>query len=204
MRLRFYILLFLMLLAQLGYAQLYVSQGGSVHLKSSNTSLQSKASVNIINGTITGKGILVLIGESQQIESQKHIIALPNLKIFNANNVVIGVDLEVANTITINKGILKLAHNLHVNDTEHVVLLDSNILETPTGQIHYNQPKVIPEQLPSMYFNTQNATLFYIVKTTYELKNNVTQISMQINTYLQILDYDTYILVDSPPPKLSC
>ena len=79
-----------------GFAQLYVAEGAVFSMPSPESTFSSQESINTINSSVKGNGVLYFNGKLvQQLNSSETALQIPNLQLKNADLVAIETVLEI-------------------------------------------------------------------------------------------------------------
>jgi hypothetical protein len=197
-------LTFLLFLYSLyGAAQLYVQQGTTLHLGSSDAILSSMEHVNQIDAPIEGTGTLVLNSLSeQQLTSTKAVLELPRLQLKNAQTVNLQTALFIKDQLILDRGVLHLTHTLILTDPTALVVGDSAGIHTSTDhfvQFHntqLNNPIHLLAGTPSQLLCVEPVP---VEPLSFVMLENTER--SQFGTRSQT-DYDSHFQSIKPPPKL--
>ena len=97
--------LLLFLSSLCGFSQLYVAEGAVFSIPSSESTFSSQESINIINSSVKGQGLLYFNGEVlQHLNSSETVLQIPNLQLKNADLMTIEMVLEIQHTLIIDSG----------------------------------------------------------------------------------------------------
>ncbi len=136
---RQYLTSLLFLCSFFGFAQLYVAKDAVFSLPSSESTFNSQESINTINASVSGQGVLYLNGvDIQHLKSSETVLQIPNLRLKNADLVSIETLLELKHDLMIESGTLVLSKDLYLQDAAALQLSnDGALVPTPSGQLIY-------------------------------------------------------------------
>jgi len=104
---RQYLTSLLFLCSFFGFAQLYVAKDAVFSLPSSESTFNSQESINTINASVSGQGVLYFNGvDIQHLKSSETVLQIPNLRLKNADLVSIETLLELKHDLMIESGTL--------------------------------------------------------------------------------------------------
>jgi hypothetical protein len=108
-------------------------------LPSSESTFNSQESINTINASVSGQGVLHLNGaDIQHLKSSETVLQIPSLRLKNADLVSIETLLELKHDLMIESGTLILSKDLYLQDAAALQLSnDGAVVPTPSGQLIY-------------------------------------------------------------------
>ena len=179
-----------------GFAQLYVQQGATVGLGSSDAVITSQEQIHQIDTPIQGSGVLLLNGSHPQLlTSTQEVLEISNLALENAHLVRINTPLRVEQSLTVQSGVLNLEHPLYLSSPSALVLLENSAVKNAEFvvydlQIERSQPLLVWNNYPLKY-------------TTPILNKNSYQPLKKRSNFGVILSSCTtlYLPLRTPPPE---
>ena len=197
--------LLLFLSSLCGFSQLYVVEDVVFSIPSSELIFSSQESVNIINSSVKGQGILYLNGKFEQhLNSTEAVIHLPSLRLKNADLVTIHAALEIQNFLIIDSGTLTLFNNLYLQDSAALQTFgDAAVLPSTFGQLVYNS-QYISNHFP-LAVCSSSLLLTFIAPSIHKVKTTE-QWSLRFLSYFENLAsyyHSPFLALSTPPPKHS-
>ena len=197
-------LTFLLFLYSLyGAAQLYVQQGTTLHLGSSDAILSSMEHVNQIDAPIEGTGTLILNSLSeQQLTSTKAVLELPKLQLKNAQTVNLQTALFIKDQLILDRGVLQLTQTLILTDPTALVVGNSAGIHTNTDhflQFHSTQMSIPVHLLAGTPSQLLCVEPLPVELHFFEALENTER--SQFGTRFQT-GYNSHFQSIKPPPKL--
>ena len=185
-----------------GSAQLYVQEGATLTLGSSETFLSSQETLNKIDAPIIGEGTLFFNSTStQQLISSQDVLELPTLHIQNADLVQIETLLNLQGQLQIVRGELILSHNLVLNSSTALVLgTDASICLSSNGQIVY---KTQLEEFDPLALQQTLLIKYTGSKTFQERPETALIVTPTTSNFGSLANsgYVVYFKHSTPPPK---
>lgn len=184
-----------------GFAQLYVQEGTTLSLGSSEAILSSQETLNKIDGPIIGEGTLLLNSSSaQQLTSSQVVLELPTLHIENAHDLHIDIALNIHNQLQVDSGQLTLSKDIQLPDPTALVLGEDASISKTQGQLVYHTQ--FSNTQPLVFLHTQPLLKFIEPKTP-PTPNSVVLDFIQRSNFgpLTHTNYNWNFKPYTPPPK---
>ena len=197
--------LLLFLSSLCGFSQLYVAEGTVFSIPSSESTFSSQESINIINSSVKGQGLLYFNGEVlQHLNSSETVLQIPNLQLKNADLMTIEMVLEIQHTLIIDSGTLTLSKDLYLEDSAALQTFgEAAVLPSTCGQLVYKSQRISNHfplvVCPSPLLLTFVAPSIHRVKTTEQWPLRFLSNFENVASYY----HTPFLSLSTPPPKHS-
>ena len=195
--------LLLCLCSLYGSAQLFMQNGTTLSLENPQTILSSQESINTINASVSGQGVLYFSGaDIQHLKSAQTVLQIPNLRLKNADLVSIETPLKLKYDLIIESGTLVLSKDLYLQDAAALQLLnDGAVVPTPSGQLIYKSQ--ITEHHSPLAVVVPSLAQPFVTPTIHTIEDSQ-WLSLPLSKFESIAFcfYQTpYMNLSTPPPE---